>query len=277
MSSIKKLITTVIMTTSIFGISTIPVQAEWKQDTKGYWYSDGNSWVTGWKQVNNKWFYFESTTGYMKVDGWLNYNGQWYYLKPTGEMANNETYRGCNFEPNGTWNQNYNVNSNNTTTNTNTTSTNSSVNNTATSNSNNSSNSNVSNTFDNSTNNSGNTTLSNTGSIIYNDNSKTTNNVDVKIDNTSKEEKKYYKNQDNAMKTYYEKELKQAKADLDEAKTCLNNIKFQKTVSVAKQQADGTFKYEGEVDTEKVSQAEKSVQNAEDNVEFYEKLLKQYS
>ena len=275
MSNIKKLITMVLMTTSIFGVSTIPVHAEWKQDTKGYWYSDGNSWVTGWKQVNNKWYYFEPATGYMKIDGWLNYNGQWYYLKPTGEMANNETYRGCNFEPNGTWNQNYNIDSNNTTTNTATT--NSSVNNTATSNSYNSSNSNVSNTFDSSTNNSGNTTLNNTGSITYNDNSKTTNNVDITVDNTSKEEKKYYKNQDNAMKTYYEKELKEAKDDLSQAKTDLERIKGQKTVQTYKKDANGVWNYVYEVDSQKVSQAEKSVQKAEDNVEFYEKLLKQYS
>ena len=101
------------------------------------------------------------------------------------------------------------------------------------------------------------------------------------VDNTSKEEKDFYKelkkNQQNSqddLKAYYQKQLKQAQDDLDKANTNLDNIKSQKTVKVAKQQADGTFQYVGEVDQSKVSQAEKSVKNAQNNVDYYEKLAK---
>lgn len=266
--SIKKIISTIIMTTTILGIFIVPANAEWKQNSTGYWYSNGNSWFTNWNQIDGKWYYF-SPNGYMKSNSWQQEGDKWYFLKPNGSMAQNETYNGYNFENNGVWNQNYNVDSNNTT--------NSSVNNTATTNSNNSSNSNVSNTFDSSTNNSGNTTLNNTGTINFNDNSKTTNNVNVTVDNTSKEEKSYYKNQNSAMKTYYEEQLKQAKKDLEEAQSNLNNVKSQKTTKVSEQQIDGTFKYVGVVDQSKLQQAERVVKSAESNVEYYEKLLKQYS
>ncbi|MDO5517789.1 MAG: hypothetical protein Q4F66_09550 [Clostridium sp.] len=49
-------------------VSAIPVQAAWKQDNTGWWYSRGlSSWVTGWKQIDGKWYYFYSS-GYMAHD-----------------------------------------------------------------------------------------------------------------------------------------------------------------------------------------------------------------
>ena len=42
--------------------------------------------VTGWKQINNKWYYFE-TSGVMATSKWINGT---YYVKSSGVMAVNE-------------------------------------------------------------------------------------------------------------------------------------------------------------------------------------------
>ena len=59
--------------------------AQWRKDNTGWWFSEGNSWSTGWRLIANNWYFFESN-GYMKT-GWLLDNGIWYYLHSSGEMA----------------------------------------------------------------------------------------------------------------------------------------------------------------------------------------------
>lgn len=51
----------------------------WKQDSKGWWYQEGNSWVIGWKLIDNKWYYFYSD-GYMAHDTTIG----GYYLNSSG-------------------------------------------------------------------------------------------------------------------------------------------------------------------------------------------------
>lgn len=48
-------------------ITAVPVQAAWKQDNSGWWYTQGWSYATGWKQIDGKWYYFYSD-GYMAHD-----------------------------------------------------------------------------------------------------------------------------------------------------------------------------------------------------------------
>jgi len=255
--SIKKLILSTVMTVSMLSVSVFPASAEWKSNNIGWWNTEGSSYSIGWKQIDSKWYYF-NTDGYMKADSWLQDGSKWYFLKPDGAMAINETYKGCKFDTTGVWNQNITVDSNNTT------NANTSVSNTE--NSNNSSN--TVNNVDNSTSNNSSLTLNNTGVI----NANTTNNVTV--DNTSKEEKNYYENKDTALKLYYKEQLRQAKEELNDSKQKLETVKSQNTVKVAQQQADGTYKYVGQPDQEKINQAEKEVKRCEGNVEYYEKLAK---
>lgn len=54
--------------------------AEWKWSLEG---KDGKL-LTGWQQVNNKWYYL-NTNGTMAI-GWLKDKDKWYYLDSTGAM-----------------------------------------------------------------------------------------------------------------------------------------------------------------------------------------------
>lgn len=101
--SIKKIIALSISTMSLLATTSISANAEWMQNSTGWWYTEGNSWSVGWRQINNQWYYFGSD-GYMKT-GWLqDTDGKWYYLNPNGEMAKNIiTPDGYKIDENGVW------------------------------------------------------------------------------------------------------------------------------------------------------------------------------
>lgn len=85
---------------------------EWKEDSNGWWYVDGSSFVTGekfinghnyyfdtdgymkvgWKRIGSNWHYFD-TNGYMKT-GWIEYEGKSYYLNQFGYMETNKAVDG---------------------------------------------------------------------------------------------------------------------------------------------------------------------------------------
>ncbi|EHI97934.1 cell wall binding repeat-containing protein [Clostridium sp. DL-VIII] len=61
----------------------------WKteKDNNGnvtYYYVDSEIAVTGWKEIDSKWYYFDED-GKMKT-GWIEDNGNWYYLNSSGAM-----------------------------------------------------------------------------------------------------------------------------------------------------------------------------------------------
>ncbi|EHJ01141.1 cell wall binding repeat-containing protein [Clostridium sp. DL-VIII] len=49
-----------------------------------YYYVDSEIAVTGWKEIDSKWYYFDED-GKMKT-GWIEDNGNWYYLNSSGAM-----------------------------------------------------------------------------------------------------------------------------------------------------------------------------------------------
>lgn len=76
---LRKILSTIMIGVGILvSIPTTQANAEWKQDNNGWWYTEGNSWATGWRQINGKWYYF-GQDGYM----WQNRrtpDGYWVFL-----------------------------------------------------------------------------------------------------------------------------------------------------------------------------------------------------
>ena len=79
---LTKIIASSLVAVSILALNPIGASAEWKQDSNGWWYSQGgSSYATNWTKINEQWYYFYSD-GYMahdtKIDGYyLNSAGAW--------------------------------------------------------------------------------------------------------------------------------------------------------------------------------------------------------
>lgn len=70
---LTKTIAGTLVIVSILLLNPIAANAEWIENSEGKWYAENNSWVTGWKQIDGKCYYFDEN-GYMvkdkEVDGW---------------------------------------------------------------------------------------------------------------------------------------------------------------------------------------------------------------
>lgn len=78
---LTKVIASLLIVSSILALNPIAVSAEWKSDSKGWWYTEGNSWATGWKLIDGNWYYFNDN-GYMatieNINGYfVNSGGVW--------------------------------------------------------------------------------------------------------------------------------------------------------------------------------------------------------
>lgn len=101
MKKLRNIMLTFVAVLSLFLINATGASAEWKQDSTGWWYSQGSFFETGWSSIGGQWYYFDSN-GYMKT-GWLNDSGSWYYLKADGRMAHDCTIDGCYINSSGIW------------------------------------------------------------------------------------------------------------------------------------------------------------------------------
>ena len=81
-SKLNKILAMAMLSFSIALINVNGVQAAWRQDSKGWWYEQGNSYLKNcWQLINGNWYYFDND-GYMEsnavVNGYyLNGNGCW--------------------------------------------------------------------------------------------------------------------------------------------------------------------------------------------------------
>ncbi|WP_017209355.1 leucine-rich repeat protein [Clostridium beijerinckii] len=87
---LTKVIASSLVVASVLALNPIGASAQWRQDNKGWWYTDGDSWYTGWKQIDGKWYYFYSS-GYMAKDimiqgYYLNSSGAWSELTTSGNL-----------------------------------------------------------------------------------------------------------------------------------------------------------------------------------------------
>jgi|GEM_PF-2976432 len=80
----RKLAAVVATIITIATVSQLGVTAAWKQNSKGWWNTEGNAYSTGWRNINGNWYNFGSD-GYMKT-GWVKDKGTWYYLNSAGAM-----------------------------------------------------------------------------------------------------------------------------------------------------------------------------------------------
>lgn len=81
---LKKIVAAVAVATTLATLSPIGASAAWKQDSNGWWNTEGKSYSIGWRSIDGAWYYFNSN-GYMKT-GWVNDGGTWYYMQSSGAM-----------------------------------------------------------------------------------------------------------------------------------------------------------------------------------------------
>lgn len=82
---LKKIIILGITTLIITNMYYIPASAKWTNDSKNNWnWIEGNTKVTGWKEIDKSWYYFNED-GIMST-GWLKNNEKWYNLSNSGVM-----------------------------------------------------------------------------------------------------------------------------------------------------------------------------------------------
>ncbi|AGX44385.1 putative cell wall binding repeat protein [Clostridium saccharobutylicum] len=76
-----KVIASSLVAASVLALNPIGASAEWKEDSNGWWNSEGSLWSVGWKEIDGKWYYFNSG-GYMVhdtiIDGYsIGSDGSW--------------------------------------------------------------------------------------------------------------------------------------------------------------------------------------------------------
>lgn len=78
---LKKTLAFGIIATCLVAFNPVRANAEWKHDSTGWWYTEGNSFSIGWRYIDKNWYYFYPN-GYMAksttINGhYLNDNGAW--------------------------------------------------------------------------------------------------------------------------------------------------------------------------------------------------------
>ena len=76
--------------------------SKWVQDSQGRWYwYEGSKYVTGWKEINSAWYYFNSA-GVMQTSQWIGN----YYVGSDGKMLTSQWIGNCYVDASGLWQPN---------------------------------------------------------------------------------------------------------------------------------------------------------------------------
>lgn len=81
MKNFKRVLSSLLIVFSVLIATPLQANASWKNDSQGWWYTSGSSYLTGWQSIDGNWYYFYGN-GYMAHDCWignyyLNSNGAW--------------------------------------------------------------------------------------------------------------------------------------------------------------------------------------------------------
>lgn len=98
---IKKLISSLLIAVAVMAVIPKGASAEWEHYNGRYKYKEENSYVTGWKYLDNDWYCFDSN-GVIR-SGWIYDNGNWYFCYIHGQMAHDTTINGYYLNSNGAW------------------------------------------------------------------------------------------------------------------------------------------------------------------------------
>lgn len=79
---LTKIITMTLAVISIVALNPMGASAEWRQDSNGWWYSEGSNWATGVRVIDGKKYFFDKD-GYVNT-GWKKKGGDWYYYNDYG-------------------------------------------------------------------------------------------------------------------------------------------------------------------------------------------------
>ena len=84
---LTKLLAGTLLITSVLALNPIAASAEWRQDNKGWWYTEGNSWATGWRKIDGNLYYF-NYSGYMISNTSRTSFDNEYGLNSSGQFTN---------------------------------------------------------------------------------------------------------------------------------------------------------------------------------------------
>lgn len=117
---IKKLISSLLISTAIITIVPVGAFASWRQNSDSSWSWDdeyGYEFYYGWEQIDGKWYHFDNRrmqTGWINIGewyylgadgamktGWINDGGKEYYLEPSGVLATDTIVDGYYVDSNG--------------------------------------------------------------------------------------------------------------------------------------------------------------------------------
>ncbi|OOM78134.1 hypothetical protein CLPUN_19930 [Clostridium puniceum] len=89
MKNLRRILASLITFISLLGANPVVIHADWKEDNKGKWNTEGSSYSIGWKQIDNTWYYFYPDSNY-DIKGYMAHdtiiNG--YYLNNNGTWSN---------------------------------------------------------------------------------------------------------------------------------------------------------------------------------------------
>lgn len=90
---------------SVYALNSVQngnTSGKWIKDGQGYWYwYEGSNYVTGWKEINSVWYYFNSA-GVMQTSQWIGN----YYVLADGTMAKSQWIGNDYVDASGLWQSN---------------------------------------------------------------------------------------------------------------------------------------------------------------------------